>query len=1192
MAAPRKPAAGVRATHIEIEGARQHNLKDVSAKLPLHRMTVFCGPSGSGKSSLAIDTLYAEGQRRYVESLSSYARQFLGQMQKPRVERVAGLAPAICIEQKSASKSPRSTVGTVTEVYDYFRVLLARLGEPYCPDCKIPIGTQTGEEIVDKLLVNPDGTRVFLLAPIAREGNEEYDAIFAELKQRGFVRVRVDGKTHELESLPPLDRKRKHKIEAVIDRAVIRANQKSRLADSVETALDLGRGTMAAAFVDDELPETRWRTERYSQHFACDRCKRSFEELSPNNYSFNSPLGWCPACEGLGVQAGAESSAVAIHPSLSLRQGAIAIWPALFSEANAFVKAVAALGRRIGFSLDTPFEKMRPEHRRAILYGTGDEWIPFEKGVKFQYKGIFPALGEAGRVSWVYRQRLADVVGQKACPTCIGARLRDDAAAVRFGGRTIGEWTALPLSECLNEIRRLDLTAECRKIAGELLREIETRLDFVVDVGLHNLPLGRSAPTLSGGEAQRIRLPSQLGSGLTGVLYLLDEPTIGLHPRDNNRLLRALQKLRDLGNTLVVVEHDREVIDAADHLVDFGPGAGSLGGSIVAAGPPREVAKSKKSLTGKFLAGTEAISVPAERRTGNGKLLEIVGAAHHNLKRVDIALPLGMLITVTGVSGSGKSSLINDVLWATLARRLHRAQVSPGIHEEIKGLANVDKVIRVDQSPLGNTPASNPATYTGVFDLFRELYAALPESKIRGYLAARFSFNKPGGRCEACEGAGQRKIEMHFLPDVWVECDACKGKRYTPETLAVKYHGRSISDVLEMTVDEALAEFGAFTRIRRHLQTLADVGLGYMPMGQSAQTLSGGEAQRVKLATELARPNTGKTLYVLDEPTTGLHFDDVRKLLAVFHRLVDLGNTVIVIEHNLDVIKNADWVVDMGPEAGDEGGNIVVAGTPEDAVEYGKKRIGTEPESHTAIALAPILAAGPREARRVHSPYDDIKGDHGDREIEDVGKGVAMPWQVDGPLWHTKERVSRLGRPCRWEGDALAKVVGQIESIEGFSTTDWGDRTTVEISAARKSDGWFFHGLTGEEWLLRLKFRVGKGKFKTEVMDRALKLKPLDEMPEIPRYGRDPRVTVRKLKGPLDEVELTVFRLAEIDSPAFREFVGKAAKTFRETIEKKATADEGELFSGMGSETYHRSREEGFGVGRTPRWSAGVMAKV
>jgi excinuclease ABC subunit A len=851
---------------------------------------------------------------------------------------------------------------------------------------------------------------------------------------------------------------------------------------------------------------------------------------------------------------------------------------------------IQQLARHCGFSLDTPLDKLAPDHKRALFYGTGDQWIPTTGGVQFQFKGIFTAIGEAARVSWVYRHRLTDVVGEQACPTCQGSRLRDDAAAVQFAGRTMAEWTALPLEECLDEVKKLKLSSNEKRIAGELLREIQNRLQFLVDVGLGYLTLARSSPTLSGGEAQRIRLASQLGSGLTGVLYLLDEPTIGLHPRDNTRLLQALKKLRDLGNTLILVEHDREVIAAADHLVDFGPGAGRFGGQVVASGPPTTIAKKRESLTGQYLAGTKAIAVPTNRRTGHGKCLSIIGAAHHNLRRIDVDIPLGTFTVVTGPSGSGKSSLVNDILWASLARRLHRAQTTPGLHEEIRGIELIDKVIQVDQQPLGTTPASSPATYTGVFDLMRDLFASLPESKVRGFQASRFSFNKPGGRCEVCEGVGQKRIEMHFLPDVWINCDTCKGERFNEETLAIRYRGKSIADVLRMTVAEALETFGEFSKIRKLLQTLVDVGLEYMPLGQSAPTLSGGEAQRVRLAAELARPSTGKTLYILDEPTTGLHFDDLKKLLEVLHRFVDLGNTVVVIEHNLDVIKTADWVIDMGPEAGDQGGTVVCAGTPEHLVDFEKKRTKRASVSHTAVALEPVLKAGPHQARIVFDPDQDSKNPLG-KELHEVGDGVAMPWQVDGPRWHTLDRIAANGKKPQWEGSALAMVVEAIESTGEFGPTNWNDRRLVEIAAKTKSHGWFFHAHTGDEWLLWLKFRAGKGAFKQELLDRKLKLEPLDQLTEVPYYGKEPRVHIRKTRTLEQDITITVFRKEEIDTPAFREFLDKAVQSFLASLKAKRedpSAAEPWLADGK---AWHES-DQGFPSGRKVLWNRTLLKRV
>ena len=974
------------ATVIKVQGARQHNLKSIDVEIPRDQITVCCGQSGSGKSSLAMDTVYAEGQRRYVESLSSYARQFVGQMPKPQLDHIEGLSPAIAIEQKHLGHTPRSTVGTVTEIYDYLRILFARLGKPQCPDCDVPIGTQSADEVIDKIMAHAEGTKLFLMAPLEIEVGDDYESLFADIRAKGYGRVRVDRRTFPIDTPPKIDRRRKHLLEVVIDRAVVRAGNRSRIADSVESALNLGRGVLHVAYPADDAPEENWQTEIHSQHFACDRCGRSFEPLTPHNFSFNSSLGWCASCEGLGVQTGANTSALLRDPKLSLTQGAVAVWP---DPKNPFFQPMlAALAAHTGVPLEVPFEQLSAKHRRVVLHGTGDDWIEVQPGFRrkagdqpmyrYQYKGLYPALEEASRLSQGLRGKLEHLVDEVECSTCGGSRLRDDAAAVRFRGQTIDEVCRTPLGDLLAKFVGWKLSSAERKIAGELVREVTNRLQFLVDVGLEYLTLGRGAPTLSGGEAQRIRLASQVGSGLTGVLYVLDEPTIGLHPRDNRRLLKALMRLRDLGNTLLMVEHDREVVEAADQLLDFGPAAGLYGGQIVARGTPAQVARQKGSVTGPYLSGAKAIAVPSNRRMQpagadaspsnvksraskaaksarsaknrvadsptaserasasgsmglNGKppgggWLEIVGARHNNLRHIDVRIPLGTFTAVTGVSGSGKSSLVEDVLFNSLARTLHRAGTFPAAHDTIRGVEKINKVIRVDQQPLGQTPTSNPATYTGLFDLIRALYSQLPEAKLRGYTPRRFSFNVPGGRCEKCEGNGQLKIEMHFLPDVWVECDECRGKRYNAETLAVQYHGQNIADVLDMPCDKALGLFGNIPKIRHVLATLCDVGLGYVRLGQSAPTLSGGEAQRVKLAAELSRPDTGQTLYLLDEPTTGLHFDDLARLLDVLNRLVDLGNTVVVIEHNLDVINIADWLIDLGPGGGNAGGDLLYAG--------------------------------------------------------------------------------------------------------------------------------------------------------------------------------------------------------------------------------------------------------------------------
>jgi excinuclease ABC subunit A len=1204
-----------------VQGAQQHNLKNIDVALPREQMTVCCGPSGSGKSTLALDTIYAEGQRRYVESLSSYARQFLGQVQKPKVEHVSGLSPAISIEQQTTSKSPRSTVGTVTEVYDYLRILYARLGQPHCPECDIPIGTQTADEIIEKVLALPEGTKLYLMSPIERRGQEKYEALWEEIRRTGFVRLRVDGRSYSVDEPPAIDHRRKHRVEIVVDRIVVRHSQRSRLADGVEAALDLGGGVIHLAHVDENREEPLWKVERYSQHFACDRCGRSFEPLNPHHFSFNSSLGWCPTCEGLGFQRGANPAVLIRDPQHSLRDGAIAAWPPLTDD-NPFLAFAEALARHGGFALDTPYAQLEPAQQRILLHGTGDTWIALHPenpapgkrkpkgaeskppGVRFQYKGLLPAVDEASRVSFVYRHKLDDLVSEVPCQTCGGARLRDDAAACRFQGNTLGTLCGWPLSETLAFFKSLKLTREQRQVAGELLREITNRLQFLVDVGLDYLTLSRQTPTLSGGESQRIRLASQIGSGLTGVLYVLDEPTIGLHPRDNRRLLQALMHLRDLGNTLVLVEHDREVITAADYLLDFGPGAGDRGGEITAQGTPKQVQRAKASLTGQYLSGKKAIPVPTNRRIQvasnkeKGKseancqvetfflfpshFLLVKGARHNNLKNIDVRFPLGAFIAVTGVSGSGKSSLVNEILYNTLARKLHRARTTVGAHDAVLGLEHIDKVINVDQDPIGNSPSSNPATYTGVFDLMRQLFAQLPESKVRGYQPKRFSFNKPGGRCEACEGNGQKKIEMHFLPDVWVECDTCNGSRYNPETLAVRYKGRTIADVLRMRVSEALELFANHPKIRRVLQTLADVGLDYLALGQAAPTLSGGEAQRVKLAAELGRPNTGRTVYLLDEPTTGLHFDDIRKLLDVLNRLVDLGNTVIVVEHNFDVIKTADWVIDLGPEAGDRGGSVVAEGPPEDVAEVGA--------SHTGRILADVLAAGPHAQR---TPFDPRAAEAVPENpaAETVGEDTRMPWQTDGKRWHTEQRLSHDGKPCRWEGLILPWLEEQIHQRGPFSDTNWNDRSVVEIAGATKSQGWFLHALTGMEWVLRLVFRVGRNTFKSQTLNRRLGILPLNDTPGVEAYGSDDRVWVTNHKGPWQSVTVLVHRLSEIDTPAFRQFLAEAAAAFHANLKRLRTKPEDVMPWKVNGQRWHLG-DKGFPVGRKVEWDRALLPRL
>jgi excinuclease ABC subunit A len=935
-----------------IHGAREHNLRNIHLELPRNRLIVFTGLSGSGKSSLAFDTIYAEGQRRYVESLSAYARQFLGQMEKPDVDFIEGLSPAISIDQKSGSRNPRSTVGTITEVYDYLRVLYARIGHPHCPRCGRPIGRQTPDQIVDQVMSLPEGTRFQVLAPIVRGRKGEYERLLKDLAQKGFARARIDGEVRELAEPIRLDRYYKHDIEVVVDRLVAKANIRRRVADSVETALELAEGLAAIAVQTDGTEEI----VNFSQHLACPYDGLSFPELAPRNFSFNSPYGACTTCDGLGIRLEVDPELVVPDPDLSLEEGAIAPWAS--SRLEYWNRVLEATADTHGFSLRAPWRRLSKPAREVVLYGSDEEiYIRYRnrygrmRSYYTTYEGVIPNLErrhsetDSDHARWRIEQFMREV----PCRTCKGARLRPESLAVTVGDRNVAEVTSLSVVNTLRFLDELEglLTDREEMIAERLLKEIRARLGFLVDVGLDYLTLSRTAGSLAGGEAQRIRLATQIGSGLVGVLYILDEPSIGLHQRDNRRLIDTLLRLRDLGNTLIVVEHDEATIRTADWIVDIGPGAGDKGGEVVYSGSVEGMLDEPDSITGAYLNRRMEIPTPRVRRQPDGRWLEVRGAAQHNLKRIDVGFPLGLFVCVTGVSGSGKSTLVEDVLHRALQAKVGRSRVVPGKHRRLVGWEELDKVIHVDQSPIGRTPRSNPATYTGVFDHVRRLFSQVPEARMRGYQPGRFSFNVRGGRCEACAGDGVIKIEMHFLPDVYVTCEQCKGRRYNRETLEVKYKGRNVADVLAMSVDEALEFFRNIPVIARHLQTLSDVGLGYIKLGQSAPTLSGGEAQRIKLSSELAKRSTGRTFYILDEPTTGLHFDDVRKLLSVLERLVDAGNTVVVIEHNLDVVKTADWIVDLGPEGGDAGGELVTAGPPE---EVARNR-----DSHTGRVLGEVL---------------------------------------------------------------------------------------------------------------------------------------------------------------------------------------------------------------------------------------------
>jgi excinuclease ABC subunit A len=967
------------ADRLIVKGAREHNLRSVDLDLPRDALIVFTGLSGSGKSSLAFDTIFAEGQRRYVESLSAYARQFLGQMDKPDVDFIEGLSPAVSIDQKSTNRNPRSTVGTITEVYDYLRLLYARAGTPHCPVCGERIARQTPQQIVDQVLAMPEGTRFQVLAPVVRTRKGEFADLFDKLNAQGYSRVRVDGVVHSLTDPPKLKKQEKHDIEVVVDRLTVKLSAKQRLTDSVETALNLADGIVVLEFPDhtDHGHDAHNREQRFSEKLACPNGHAlAVDDLEPRSFSFNSPYGACPECVGLGIRKEVDPDLVVPDPDRTLAEGAVAPW-SMGHTADYFTRMLASLGEAMGFDVDTPWRKLPAKARKAILEGC-DEQVHVRYRNRYgrtrsyyaDFEGVLAFLQRKmdQTESELMKERYEGFMRDVPCPVCDGTRLKPEILAVTLaagerGAKSIAEVCELSISDCADFLNALTLGSREQAIAGQVLKEIQSRLGFLLDVGLEYLSLSRAAATLSGGEAQRIRLATQIGSGLVGVLYVLDEPSIGLHQRDNRRLIETLTRLRDLGNTLIVVEHDQDTIAHADWIVDIGPGAGEHGGHIVHSGTYSDLLANKESITGAYLSGKESIAAPAIRRpVDKRRRLTVVGAHEHNLRQIDVSFPLGVLTSVTGVSGSGKSTLVNDILAAVLANRLNGARQVPGRHTRVTGLDHVDKLVRVDQSPIGRTPRSNPATYTGVFDKIRTLFAATTEAKVRGYQPGRFSFNVKGGRCEACTGDGTIKIEMNFLPDVYVPCEVCHGARYNRETLEVHYKGKTVSEVLDMSIEEAAEFFQPITGIHRYLQTLVDVGLGYVRLGQPAPTLSGGEAQRVKLASELQKRSTGRTVYILDEPTTGLHFDDIRKLLDVINGLVDKGNTVIVIEHNLDVIKTSDWIIDMGPEGGAEGGTIVAEGTPED--------IAAVPESYTGKFLAETLrstgapTSAPRRSNR------------------------------------------------------------------------------------------------------------------------------------------------------------------------------------------------------------------------------------
>ncbi len=1088
-----------RLTSISVTGAREHNLKNVSVDVPRERLVVFAGVSGSGKTSMALDTIYAEGQRRYVESLSSYARQFLGQVQKPKVDQIEGLSPAIAIEQKSAGRNPRSTVGTITQVYDYVRVIYAQLADVYCPDCQVPAGQQSALEVVERLAESYDGESVVVMAPVEPGKGEDYEALLARSAREGYVRARIDGEIERIDGDIEIDRRRTHVVEIVVDRLTVRAADRPRLGEAVEAAFSMGAGRLVV-LRPDASDETQM-----NQHLSCPSCNRSFDRLTPQMFAFNrahdlSASGMCPACQGMGTQQGLAEEAVVRTPNLSVADGAISLWG---KPSGQFLRMLTAAGAELGFDVREPVSQLSEAARHALFHGDETRWIEAGKdGFRFQYMGLFPAIDRTLRANPKAREELGQVLSDVACNVCGGSRLVPQSRWARLRDVTIGDLCAWPIANARRFFDELALDDPEENLVGDVHGEICRRLQFLDEVGLEYVALDRRAPTLSGGEAQRIRLASQIGSGLTGVLYVLDEPTIGLHPRDNKRLLTALQRLRDLNNTVIVVEHDADTLTTADHVIDFGPGAGASGGQVVASAPPAELGGLPESITGKYLSGALSLPVPSGRRPGNGHFLEIVGARHHNLKNVDVRFPLGSMIVVTGVSGSGKSSLVNDILYRSLASTLHRAQLVPGLHDEVRNVELVDKVILIDQDPIGNSPQSNPATYSGVFDLLRQFYAGLPESRVRGYTARRFSTNVPGGRCERCQGYGKRHIEMHFLPDVWVECDACDGMRYNSETLEIRYGGISIGDVLAMQTEQALEHFRRVPRIRKLLATLVDVGLGYMELGQSASTLSGGEAQRLKLARELARPSTGQTFYILDEPTTGLHFDDVARLLEVLSKLVDQGNTVAMIEHNVGVILSADWVIDLGPDGGDAGGGLVAAGTPED--------IAASPDSHTGLILKESLKTIRRRSERAKPEpvgterVERVDGDANAAVLEPVAAGTddeisldeadprelseKPPWKADGRAWHMDMTRLRADKSPRWEAELLTDLVQTIGDTVPvrvswtnrcfltfwFKEHGWGQWCRVHTDAADAIRMVCFvpQGIFGDKELSALRMRV------------------------------------------------------------------------------------------------------------------------
>ncbi|MBD3239156.1 MAG: excinuclease ABC subunit UvrA [Chitinivibrionales bacterium] len=1154
LAAVRKASAAPRARrrrrleHVQVRGAREHNLRNVDVRIPREKLSVFSGPSGSGKSSLALDTIYAEGQRRYIGSLSAYARQFLGRLDKPAVDQVDGLSPAISIEQRATSHSPRSTVGTVTEIYDYLRALYARLGVQHCPECGVAVGAQASSQIIDRVAADFNGRTVALLAPVSLKDNEEYDDVLKRFATDGFRRVRLDGDIVELESMAGFDRRRRHTLELVVDRVKVSSRNRERLADSVEQALQRSGGWLMVSDFDSE------DERRYSRFLSCPSCWNTFEPVVPKALSFNHIQGWCPACEGLGTQHGADLAVLVPFPRCSIRRGALGFWGSL-EPGTPLRRMVEAIAKRVkGLDLDTPWNELPEAARQAVLYGTGDKWYEGD-GFRFRFKGLVPTIEAAARMSPRVRKQVEHVARDVACTQCGGGRLNPVSSAVKLRDVSLPALCALPLEQAQTFLEGLRLDERESTLAGELLDELRRRLRFLVDVGLEYVTLGRAAATLSGGESQRIRLAAQIGSGLTGVLYVLDEPTIGLHPRDNARLLKALGDLRDLGNTLVVVEHDRDTLEAADHLVDFGPGAGPHGGSIVAAGAAPVLMRRRKSLTGRYLAGKLTIPVLSERRaplsgppgdTAKPEVncpgwLTVVGAQEHNLANITVHVPLGVFVAVTGPSGSGKSTLINDILHNHLARVLNGAQTVPGSHDRVLGARQLRKVITIDQTPLGHGARSDPSTYTGVFDRIRELYSLLPEACIRGYNKRRFSYNHKGGRCEACWGLGKRRIEMHFLPDVWVDCDACHGARFNRETLEVKYRGRSIADVLAMPIENAYRLFARQPKIARILGALIDVGLGYMQLGQPASTLSGGEAQRVKLARELARPGYGQTIYLLDEPTTGLHVSDVQRLLAVLHRLADSGNTVLVIEHNMEVVKSADWVIDLGPGGGEHGGTVVAAGTPEEVSRCG--RSSTAPFLREALERSPRVERAALLGDCARPPVGQIPDDM-------VDATVRPPWEEDGDVWHTGDDD---GPRPHWDSQLLLALIRSVEKLHRRMTTEWKQREVVCVGVVGETKPFLTVSTSTLCWLEALLW-VRPGAFTNDELNEMCPLPSWDDVEGAGLRGSSPRIYIDDLGQFWHAVTVALWSHEDIENPGFKQLLKRCFRSYAEgcLLERRA----------------------------------------